>query len=567
MQRHGGGLGDAAILRPQKRFGQIAGGRYRRGAAQPLPPGLPAGQRILPGLGMHAAVVFGFHPGDEQPVELQQRGGVVDPGGSEVLAGRVGHLDQELFAHGAEKSFDLCPGLGAGRVPNAPGAHRVSRTPATATRHRMHCRYPRISRPEHRGRPAPGAMLRPAARCLRRSRTGSRPPAGSDRRERRTGRFCGRQPAARAARRRTTARWGRRPRTGRTPPRPPRRLGPSTPAGGNGAAGSTPRAPTRWRCAGSGPPAPRCGWGSPASATPPAPAPARRYARPAAAARAPAPRTRRSGSGGSSGPASPARCAPGCRTGRHGCGRRSHAPAFHAACWTTPRPAPGRSADTGITRSPAPAPGACAPPMTPDSSPLQSKALPGETVAGQVPSRGSPIIVRSGRGDWCCIAAIRQPRPAGRQQPTTASRSRHPRRRHRAEQPGRTEPEPDRRGRGRHRGQRVPPRTANASGIPTSTPAVTATVRNNARTASSRCAARRSQPRTVAAGTPRLTPIRRCPDPSARAVNAAQIRSAAYALRSNTVTGNNTCVARQLRHRARRGRTESANPSIHRERA
>ena len=45
--------------------------------------------------------------------------------------------------------------------------------------------------------------------------------------------------------------------------------------------------------------------------------------------------------------------------------------------------------------------------------------------------------------------------------------------------------------------------------------------------ASSRDPARRSQPRTVAAGIPRLAPIRRCPAPSARAVNAAQIRSAA----------------------------------------
>ena len=167
-------------------------------------------------------------------------------------------------------------------------------------------------------------------------------------------------------RRRTTARWGRRPRTGQTPPGPARRPGPSTPAGGNGAAGSTPRAPTRSRCAGSGPPAPPCGSGFPASATPPAPAPARRYARPAAAVRAPAPRTRRRGSGGSSGPASPARCAPGCRTGRYGYRRRSRAPASHAAWLTAPHPAPGRSADSGTTRSPAPARGACAPPTTPE---------------------------------------------------------------------------------------------------------------------------------------------------------------------------------------------------------
>jgi hypothetical protein len=205
--------------------------------------------------------------------------------------------------------------------------------------------------------------------------------------------------------------------------------------------------------------------------------------------------------------------------------------------------------------------------MTPDSSPLESKALPGESVAGQVPSRGSPIIVRSGRGDWCCIAAIANPgQPGASSRPLLAAA---------ATRAGVTAPSnpaaPNRNliaavavataaSASRHAQPKV-------SGILTSTPAVTATVRNNARIASSRCAARRNQPRTVAAGTPRLTPIRRCPSPFERAVNAAQIRSAAYALRSNTVTGNNTCVARQLRHRARRGRSESANPSIHRERA
>ena len=108
--------------------------------------------------------------------------------------------------------------------------------------------------------------------------------------------------------------------------------------------------------------------------------------------------------------------------------------------------------------------------------------------------------------------------------------------RHRAQQPARTEAEPDRGGRGRHGGQHVTPRPAQPvpSGILTSTPAATATPRNQTRTASSRDPARRSPPRTVAAGTPRLAPIRRCPAPSARAVNAAQIHSAAYALRKST---------------------------------
>jgi hypothetical protein len=61
---------------------------------------------------MGAAVVFGFHPGGKEPVEFQQRGGVVDTGDSEILAAGVSHLDQELFTHGAEESFDLAPPLG-----------------------------------------------------------------------------------------------------------------------------------------------------------------------------------------------------------------------------------------------------------------------------------------------------------------------------------------------------------------------------------------------------------------------------------------------------------------------
>ena len=62
---------------------------------------------------MGAAVVFGFDPRGEQPVEFQQRRGVVDPGGGEVFGGGVGDLDEELLAHGAEEPFDLAAALGA----------------------------------------------------------------------------------------------------------------------------------------------------------------------------------------------------------------------------------------------------------------------------------------------------------------------------------------------------------------------------------------------------------------------------------------------------------------------
>ncbi|BCI83698.1 hypothetical protein MTY66_53230 [Mycolicibacterium sp. TY66] len=61
--------------------------------------------------------------------------------------------------------------------------------------------------------------------------------------------------------------------------------------------------------------------------------------------------------------------------------------------------------------------------------------------------------------------------------------------------------------------------------------------------------------------------IRRCPTPAARTNSDIQICSAAYALRSSTVTGNNTCVTKHDRHRARRGRTAPARPTTRRERA
>ena len=95
-----------------------------------------------------------------------------------------------------------------------------------------------------------------------------------------------------------------------------------------------------------------------------------------------------------------------------------------------------------------------------------------------------------------------------------------------------------------------------AFGTDWSTPANLATTMKCTRAGSSRAPHRRSQPRTVPAGTPSHTAIRRCPRPAARAVNAAPITSAASARRSNTVTGNNTCVTKHPAHRARRGRSE-----------
>ena len=64
-------------------------------------------------------------------------------------------------------------------------------------------------------------------------------------------------------------------------------------------------------------------------------------------------------------------------------------------------------------------------------------------------------------------------------------------------------------------------------GIDTSTPAVSAIVTNQCRTASARAAMTRSHHRTVHAGTPSFAAIPRCPTPAALAANASQITSAA----------------------------------------
>jgi hypothetical protein len=127
---------------------------------------------------MSAAVVFGLHPGDKQPVELQQRGGVIDPGGGKVLAAGIGHLHQELLTHAAEPAFDLASSLrGAGPVVNAPGTHRVSRTPAAATSPRPS--QTTLGSPPADQRPgaATPAQWPPSPEPPRRS--GDAPPAGT----------------------------------------------------------------------------------------------------------------------------------------------------------------------------------------------------------------------------------------------------------------------------------------------------------------------------------------------------------------------------------------------------
>jgi hypothetical protein len=82
---------------------------------------------------------------------------------------------------------------------------------------------------------------------------------------------------------------------------------------------------------------------------------------------------------------------------------------------------------------------------------------------------------------------------------------------------------------------------------------------NTTRTASTRPANRRNQPRTVSAGRRSSAAIRRYPEPVALAVKADPITDATSARRPSTPTGNNTCVAPQPLQRARRG-TSRTNP-------
>jgi hypothetical protein len=88
---------------------------------------------------------------------------------------------------------------------------------------------------------------------------------------------------------------------------------------------------------------------------------------------------------------------------------------------------------------------------------------------------------------------------------------------------------------------------------------------NTARTASTRPAKRRNQPRTVSAGRRSSAAISRCPAPVAFAVNPAPITAAVSARRTSNTTGSSTCVARQPVQRARRGTIHNP-PSVSRTR-
>ena len=81
---------------------------------------------------------------------------------------------------------------------------------------------------------------------------------------------------------------------------------------------------------------------------------------------------------------------------------------------------------------------------------------------------------------------------------------------------------------------------------------------NTTRTASTRPANRRNQPRTVPGGRPSSTAIRRCPTPAVFDASAAPITAAVSARRASISTGSSTCVARQPKHRDHRGVSDTA---------
>ena len=92
-----------------------------------------------------AAVVFGFHPGDEQPVELPRCGGIVDPAAARSsLAVSVTSISN--CSRTVRKNRSILPRPWVGRAPNVPGVPRVSAGPQQPTHRRTPSRYRHISR-------------------------------------------------------------------------------------------------------------------------------------------------------------------------------------------------------------------------------------------------------------------------------------------------------------------------------------------------------------------------------------------------------------------------------------
>jgi len=77
---------------------------------------------------------------------------------------------------------------------------------------------------------------------------------------------------------------------------------------------------------------------------------------------------------------------------------------------------------------------------------------------------------------------------------------------------------------------------------------------NSARISSARATNRRSQPRTVSAGTPNRSAIDRHPSPATFASIATPITATSSWRRNKHKSGSSTCVPAQPRHRVRRGR-------------
>ena len=149
----------------------------------------------------------------------------------------------------------------------------------------------------------------------------------------------------------------------------------------------------------------------------------------------------------------------------------------------------------------------------------------------------SQLTAPPGRGNSCCQAARR---------PTARTRSA-------TDHPDRTAtPTPSPRPRSLPAHPR--PRSPAGSTGPSSGSSTTAHRVKCALIRSARSANRRSQPRTVSAGTPNRPAIGRCPSPATFASIAAPITDTSSRRRNNATSGSSTCVPAHPRHRARRGR-------------
>ena len=241
------------------------------------------------------------------------------------------------------------------------------------------------------------------------------------------------------------------------------------------------------------------------------------------------------------------------RTGRRGCARRSPAPPGRGPWSTGQAPAQGRSTGSGTTPPAAPAPAGSTVVVIMRGHtwiPRFGAGKPGTTGVGgrAVTLARIPTNRRARQRRLVLPTPATTGQPGARSRPAEHAASDLPRR-HRAEHPDRPEPAGQRRGR-RAQTRRADPATDSRSAVGTRD-VDTGPAGHLQQMHPGRVQPRRPSPAASPAPSPPApaTPPRSGgdPAPAARAISAAPITSAAYARRSNTVTGNNTCVTRHAR--------------------